>query len=87
MESGQAGKIGPLEKFFRKPLGGIVYLLWVTFVAIFVIILIGQGVLGSYFDYCLLGAWRQGRSSRGYALGGRYSGPDPCMLPLWGSGS
>ena len=54
MESGQAGKIGPLEIFFRKPLGGIVYLLWVMFVAIFMIILIGQGVIGSYFEYCLL---------------------------------
>ena len=54
MESAPAGKIGPLEKFFRTPFGGILYVLWVTFITIFVFILIGQGLIGGFFDYGFL---------------------------------
>ena len=54
MESAPAGKIGPLEKFFRTPFGGILYVLWVTFVTVFGFILIGQGLIGSFFDYGFL---------------------------------
>ena len=54
MESSPAGKIGPLEKFFRTPFGGILYVLWVTFVTVFGFILIGQGLIGSFFDYGFL---------------------------------
>ena len=54
MESAPAGKIGPLEKFFRTPFGGILYVLWVTFITVFVFILIGQGLIGGFFDYGFL---------------------------------
>ena len=51
MESESAGRIGPLEKFFRTHFGGILYILWVTFIAMFLLIIIGQGLIGSFFTY------------------------------------
>ena len=51
MESGSTGRIGPLEKFFRTHFGGILYILWVTFIAMFFLIIIGQGLVGSFFMY------------------------------------
>ena len=50
MESETAGKIGPLEKFFRTPVGGILYLFWVMFVALSVLLIIGQGLIGNIFN-------------------------------------
>ncbi len=49
MESQTAGTIGPFEKFFRTRIGGILYLLWVTFIALFLLLLIGQGLIGYFF--------------------------------------
>lgn len=49
MESGTAGRIGPFEKFFRTRIGGILYLLWITFIALFVFLVIGQGIIGTFF--------------------------------------